>query len=132
MRCDQALDFGQRSGSIDHFDATRITLREIQVCRTYALEERVLFALEMVRASITDPGPADVERRVEQQRQLRLQAALDGLLQRCQEVWRSAPGAALISECRIREPIADDCLAGGKCGPDQTIEVVGLPLNREK
>ena len=97
--------------------------RERQIRCPHALEEWPLLALEVIGLAAADSARADVERCIEQQRQVGLEPLLDLVSQRLEQRAARAAAAALVGEGGIGESVADDPAAGQQRGPDDFVEV---------
>src|SRR5690606_15330585 len=113
---DLALDVPLRSSGIDALDPRRVAARKVQISGPDSLEERALLALEMIVLARGDAGAADLDGRIEQQRKIRLETALDAGAQALGKAEVDAPAGALISERRIGEPVAHHPCAPIECG----------------
>src|SRR5690606_17551457 len=110
-RVDLPRDRIARSCRIDDLDACRMALRETEIGLPHALEEFFPLSLETVMRAIRDPRPADLDGGIEQQRQIRLEAALHAVAKTFEERRVDPSASALIRERRIGEAIANDPFA---------------------
>src|SRR6185503_5210536 len=105
LRFDLTLNLRQRHRRIDDLDALRMLRRQRQVRGPHTFEERPLLALEMIRLSIADSARADVERSIEQQRQVGLESLLNFGLQRVEQATAGTATSALVSDGGVGETV---------------------------
>src|SRR5690606_11002407 len=73
---DRAHDRLLRLRGLDAFDAPRVTLGEIEITASHPLEELDRLALEMIGLARGDARASDLDRRIDQQREIGLEPAL--------------------------------------------------------
>src|SRR5690606_24952941 len=118
------LDAVDRQRRVDDGNPLRVPLGELEIGGAHALEELRVLALEAIVIARGDARAADVDRRVEQQRQVGLEPALDARTQALEEPAVDSAPAALVCERRVREAVADDPVAPLEGGHDHARKVL--------
>ena len=72
----------ERLGCVNFLNSLWMTFRQRQITDSHSIEEHAFFAFEVVRVAVRDSFESDFDRRVEQERQIRLEIALHGPFQR--------------------------------------------------
>lgn len=114
-----------RPARVDHGAAFRFFRRDGEEAGAQPIVKGALLPFEaVVAAARSRPGEAELDRKVEDQREIRPEIAGDEAVERVELGARDAAGAALVGDRRISEPVRDDPLSRGERWPDRAPEVV--------
>src|SRR5690606_16843701 len=118
------LDALPRLCRVDARDPARLALRELEIRGAHPLEERSMLALEAVVLAARNARAADLDGRIEQQREIGLEAALHAVAHALEERAVDTSPAALVGERRISEAVAYDPVAALESRHDHPSEML--------